>query len=61
MRRILIPCHRRKEIGISGTAGDLVVRSGGLIISVAVFNDSRDYEELHPQQEELAKLLLSRL
>lgn len=51
----------RKEIGLSDTAGDLVVRSGGLIINVALFNDSRDYEELHPQQEELAKLLLSRL
>lgn len=51
----------RKEIGLSDTAGDLVVHSGGLLINVSLFNDSRPYEELHPQQEKLATLLISRL
>jgi hypothetical protein len=51
----------RKEIGLSGTAGDLVVRSGGLIINISLFNDERKFKELHPQQNKLATLLLSRL
>ena len=50
----------RKEIGLSGTAGDLVVRYGGLIINITVFNDQRKYKDLHPQQVELANLLISR-
>jgi hypothetical protein len=51
----------RKEIGLSDTAGDLSVRSGDLIIVITLFNDLVDYEELHPIQEEFAKLLISRL
>lgn len=51
----------RKEIGLSGTAGDLVVRSGGLILNISLFNDQRKYKDLHPQQVKLAKLLISRL
>jgi hypothetical protein len=51
----------RKEIGLSGSAGDLVVRSGGLIINITLFNDQRKYQDLHPQQVKLATLLLSRL
>ena len=51
----------RKEIGLSGTAGDLVVRSGGLILNITLFNDQRKYKDLHPQQVKLAKLLISRL
>ena len=51
----------RKEIGLSGSAGDLVVKSGGLIINITLFNDQRKYQDLHPQQVKLATLLLSRL
>jgi hypothetical protein len=51
----------RKEIGLSDTAGDLVVKSGGLIINITLFNDQRKYKELHPQQVKLATLLISRL
>jgi hypothetical protein len=51
----------RDEIGLSGTAGDLVVRSGDLVINVTLFNDRRQYQALHPQQEDLARLLISRL
>jgi hypothetical protein len=51
----------RKEIGLSDSAGDLVVKSGGLIINITIFNDQRKFKELHPQQVELATLLLSRL
>jgi hypothetical protein len=51
----------RKEIGLSGTAGDLVVRSGGLILNITLFNDQRKYQALHPQQVKLATLLISRL
>jgi hypothetical protein len=51
----------RKEIGLSGTAGGLVVRSGGLIINITLFNDLRKLKEMHPQQVKLANLLISRL
>ena len=51
----------RKEIGLSGTAGDLVVRYGGLILNITLFNDQRKYKDLHPQQVKLANLLISRL
>jgi hypothetical protein len=51
----------RKEIGLSGSAGDLVVRSGGLIINVTLFNDERKYQTLHPLQVKLATMLISRL
>ena len=51
----------RKEIGLSGSAGDLVVRSGGLIINVTLFNDQRKYQTLHPLQVKLATMLISRL
>jgi hypothetical protein len=51
----------RKEIGLSGSAGDLVVKSGGLIVNITLFNDARKFKELHPQQVTLANLLISRL
>lgn len=51
----------RKEIGLSGSAGDLVVHSGGLIINVTLFNDARKYQTLHPLQVKLATMLISRL
>ena len=38
----------RKEIGLSGTAGDLVVRKGGLIINITVFNDQRKIQGAAP-------------
>ncbi len=37
------------------------VHSGGLIINIILYNDRRDFKQLHPQHEELAKLLISRL
>lgn len=51
----------RKEIGLSGSAGDLVVHSGGVIINVTLFNDARKYQALHPLQVKLATMLISRL
>lgn len=51
----------RKEIGLSDSAGDLVVRKGGLIMNITLFNDQRKYQDLHPQQVKLANLLISRL